>query len=61
MITTPTLLGQWVTGSCCIEARDDMVPSEAPPNDPLGVVYIDDAISSSLSEKRLGIIFLLIC
>lgn len=60
MITTPTLLGQWVTGSCCIEARDDMVPSEAPPNDPLGVVYIDDAISSSLSEKRLKIDFFLL-
>lgn len=52
MITTPTLLEQCGTGSCCMEARDEMVFSDTPPSDPRGVVKMDVAISSSLSENR---------
>lgn len=58
VITTPTLLRQWLIVSCCIDALDDIVPRDAPPTDPRGVVYIEDAISSSLSENRL---FYVIC
>lgn len=53
MITTPALLEQCIIGSCCIEARDEMVPREAPPTEPRGVVKMEGAMSSSLSEKRL--------
>lgn len=52
-MTTPALLEQWTTGSCCMDALEDIVPKEAPPKDPLGVVYRDAEASSSLSEKRL--------
>ncbi|KAL9698388.1 hypothetical protein quinque_001829 [Culex quinquefasciatus] len=52
VITTPTLLEQCGTWSCCIEAREDRVLSETPPTEPRGVVKIDVAMSSSLSEKR---------
>lgn len=35
-----------------MEARDEMVFSDTPPSDPRGVVKMDVAISSSLSENR---------
>jgi hypothetical protein len=49
-MTTPILLEQCWTGSCCIEFLDDIVLNEMPPREPRGV-YID--MSSSLSENRL--------
>lgn len=55
VMTTPILLLQCGIGSCCIDALGDTVPIEEPANDPLGVVYNDDAISSSLSENLLKI------
>lgn len=36
-----------------MDERVEMVPSDAPPTDPRGVVNMDGAMSSSLSEKRL--------
>lgn len=52
-MTTPALLEQCIIGSCCMDERVEMVPSDAPPTDPRGVVNMDGAMSSSLSEKRL--------
>lgn len=52
-MTTPALLEQCIIGSCCIDDLVEIVPSDAPPTDPRGVVNIDGAMSSSLSEKRL--------
>lgn len=53
MITTPALLEQCMMGSCCMDDRFEMVPREVPPTDPRGVVNMDGAMSSSLSENRL--------
>ena len=36
-----------------MEERVDTVPRDVPPTDPRGVVNIDGAMSSSLSENRL--------
>lgn len=38
-----------------MDALGDIVPIDDPANDPRGVVYNEDAISSSLSENRLKI------
>lgn len=52
-MTTPALLEQCTIGSCCIDDLVDMVPNEVPPTEPRGVVNMEGAMSSSLSENRL--------
>lgn len=55
MITTPTLLLHEMA-SCWIDARGEIVPNDEPATEPRGVVKNDTelAVSSSLSESRLG-------